>query len=295
MSNDLKKAIKLAEKATEGIEPGGSIITEQLQKSHVKGYTRTTASGATVQVKEHEDSRQKKLTEIAQKHLHMPTLEERKSDRHDFKEHTPWGLKDALMAAHAAGGGKLTDRTQMEMQDIAKKHLGRDFVVHNSDREDFKEHHVNDINQALNAAYEHGAKSASPKKPKKTEKPLPTNNEGYGYHGEAYTAHEGHVQYQEQGAGADTHFAEAAKHVMKYGGVGAEDARNYLDSRYGRHLHDEVQNFTSQHVGRPKDVEKGHHPDTIKKYIGPAIKEHFQRKYSQRLLSDVVKNRESFK
>lgn len=138
-------------------------------------------------------------------------------------------------------------------------------------------------------------KGASPKKPKKTEKPLPTNNEGYGYHGEAYTAHEGHVQYQEQGAGADTHFAEAAKHVMKYGGVGAEDARNYLDSRYGRHLHDEVQNFTSQHVGRPKDVEKGHHPDTIKKYIGPAIKEHFQRKYSQRLLSDVVKNRESFK
>ncbi len=64
MSDALKKAIVLAERAKENIEPGGSIITEQLQKSHVKGYTRTTASGATVQVKEHDDSRQKKLTEV---------------------------------------------------------------------------------------------------------------------------------------------------------------------------------------------------------------------------------------
>lgn len=48
--DDLEKAIQ------ETAEAGQDLI----KKSHVKGYTRTTASGATVQVKEHDDSRQKK-------------------------------------------------------------------------------------------------------------------------------------------------------------------------------------------------------------------------------------------
>ena len=49
MSNeieDLTKAINLGQQAVEG-----------LSKSHVKEYTRTTASGASVQVKEHDDRR----------------------------------------------------------------------------------------------------------------------------------------------------------------------------------------------------------------------------------------------
>jgi len=53
MSDDLKKAIELAERAKEGIEPGGSTVTEQLLKSHVKQYTRQDGT----MVKEHDDSR----------------------------------------------------------------------------------------------------------------------------------------------------------------------------------------------------------------------------------------------
>lgn len=53
MSEDLKKAIELAELAKSNIEQGGSTVTEQLMKSHVKQYTR---SNGTV-VKEHDDSR----------------------------------------------------------------------------------------------------------------------------------------------------------------------------------------------------------------------------------------------
>ena len=43
------------------------------------------------------------LLEIAQKHLHVETLEERKSDSLDFHEVSVWGIKDALEAAYAAG------------------------------------------------------------------------------------------------------------------------------------------------------------------------------------------------
>lgn len=61
MNTELKKAIDQASEAVEQLkksEVGGSIHTEALRKSHVKEYTRTTASGASVQVKEHDDKRQ---------------------------------------------------------------------------------------------------------------------------------------------------------------------------------------------------------------------------------------------
>lgn len=40
---------------------------------------------------------------IAQKHLFIETLEERKSDSLDFHEVSVWGVKAALEAAYAAG------------------------------------------------------------------------------------------------------------------------------------------------------------------------------------------------
>jgi len=52
---DLTKAIDL-----------GQLAVDVLLKSHVKAYTRTTASGASVQVKEHDDKRQ--AAEEASKH-----------------------------------------------------------------------------------------------------------------------------------------------------------------------------------------------------------------------------------
>ena len=43
------------------------------------------------------------LADIAQKHLFIETLEERKSDSLDFHEVSVWGVKAALEAAYAAG------------------------------------------------------------------------------------------------------------------------------------------------------------------------------------------------
>lgn len=43
------------------------------------------------------------LLKIAQRHLGLPTLEARKSDRLDFKEQSVWSIKDALEAAYEAG------------------------------------------------------------------------------------------------------------------------------------------------------------------------------------------------
>jgi hypothetical protein len=43
------------------------------------------------------------LTNIAQKHLNIETLETRKSDSLDFHDVAVWCLKDALAAAYDAG------------------------------------------------------------------------------------------------------------------------------------------------------------------------------------------------
>ena len=43
------------------------------------------------------------LTEIANRHLNIPTLKERRSDSLDFHEVSVWGMKDALWYAYQAG------------------------------------------------------------------------------------------------------------------------------------------------------------------------------------------------
>lgn len=43
------------------------------------------------------------LASIARRHLHIETLEERKSDSLDFHDVSVWGVKAALEAAYAAG------------------------------------------------------------------------------------------------------------------------------------------------------------------------------------------------
>ena len=69
--------------------------------------------------------RDKTLAEIAAKHLHLETLETRKSDSLDFHDMAVWSIKAALEAAYEAGrqsretvppkrrgkGGKVVDLT----------------------------------------------------------------------------------------------------------------------------------------------------------------------------------------
>ena len=43
------------------------------------------------------------LTEIAQKHLNLETLETRNSDSLDFHDVAVWAIKDALQEAYEAG------------------------------------------------------------------------------------------------------------------------------------------------------------------------------------------------
>lgn len=43
------------------------------------------------------------LSDIARVHLDLTTLESRKMDGLDFKEHSVWGVKAALIAAYEAG------------------------------------------------------------------------------------------------------------------------------------------------------------------------------------------------
>ena len=58
------------------------------------------------------------LSLIAQKHLRIETLEERKSDRLDFHEVSVWAVRDALEAALKAGvelGFRMPKPTEAEI------------------------------------------------------------------------------------------------------------------------------------------------------------------------------------
>ena len=52
---------------------------------------------------EQQESRRQKLQAIASEHLHIETLEERKSDSLDFHECSVWGIQAALEAAYELG------------------------------------------------------------------------------------------------------------------------------------------------------------------------------------------------
>lgn len=99
MTNELSKAIDIATQAVDLLEksaPGGSTITEQLQKSHVKEYSRTTASGASVSVKEHDDSRHPNIIGQATKMDH-PDAKEAYSFEHKGKPYESTGKKGTSM------------------------------------------------------------------------------------------------------------------------------------------------------------------------------------------------------
>lgn len=59
------------------------------------------------------DAKDKALAEIAKRHLHLETLETRKSDSLDFSDQSVWGIKAALEAAYQAGADA---RAELEAQ-----------------------------------------------------------------------------------------------------------------------------------------------------------------------------------
>src|SRR5258708_5733078 len=53
------------------------------------------------------------LTEIADRHLDIPTLQERRSDSLDFHDVSVWGVKDALWAAYQAGVNATVEKPRL--------------------------------------------------------------------------------------------------------------------------------------------------------------------------------------
>jgi hypothetical protein len=102
-TEELQKAINLGQQAV-----------EILSKSHVKEYTRTTASGASVQVKEHDDSRQ----------AHQAT----KTAKTLSKEADTAGTKESHIAAAEAHDKAFHEHRQAREnhtgEDVAAKHKG---------------------------------------------------------------------------------------------------------------------------------------------------------------------------
>ena len=96
MTNELKKAIELATKATDLLkseEPGGSTLTEALRKSHIKEHTRVSASGAVSQVKAYDDRRQaaEHATGAAEKSQSKVNWDKAKSAREAGEAHIKAG------------------------------------------------------------------------------------------------------------------------------------------------------------------------------------------------------------
>jgi hypothetical protein len=127
-------------------------------------------------------------------------------------------------------------------------------------------------------------------------KHLPTNNEGYGFHGEAYTRASEHSGGKHPGDKTDELYAEASKHLAAHTGAEPEDVRNYLDSSHGRHLGDMVQNEASRNREEGTHDDKGLHPDAFKKHIEGAVKNNLGGKYGIKAnMEKIKKERDSFK
>ena len=97
-TEDLAKAIEL-----------GQQMAETLKKSHIKEYTRTTASGASIQVKEHDDKRQAAENATAAADKHQAGMDWSKPDTKKLQElHHDAAKKhiDAMESAHQAGDGE---------------------------------------------------------------------------------------------------------------------------------------------------------------------------------------------
>jgi len=104
----LSKAVTLAEASAHG-----------LLKSHVKGYTRTTASGATVQVQEHDDSR------TAAHHTAEATTQRANKGSKDASKHSEMHMDAAHAHSQAAKEAKDNGNHESYMDHLkqAKHHV----------------------------------------------------------------------------------------------------------------------------------------------------------------------------
>jgi hypothetical protein len=60
----------------------------------------------------HDAAAQAAVAEIARRHLRLDTLETRNSDALDFHDLAVWSIRNALLAAYAAGAGAAADKQE---------------------------------------------------------------------------------------------------------------------------------------------------------------------------------------
>jgi len=113
-----------------------------------------------------------------------------------------------------------------------------------------------------------GNQSDAPK-PAAPRPAIKTDNEGYGFHGEARAMHE-RMSRGDRSGGSEKYaadsFSAAANHLLDKGHFKTpEHARDFLDSTYGRHLHDAL----SFHAKDSSDLSKMPPDKLTEGYVKP--------------------------
>lgn len=238
-----------------------------LIKAHVKGYTRKDGTF----VKEHDDGRQA----VAPQQAHPRPIGHHADHLDKFADtfkHAS-GNDDHSHFKAAAGHMKSGDDKALKATLESSDTYQREKIlahIHPDHWEGLGYKHVNkdralaDYNHQFGAVASPAAEAAGKKAPKpKAKVKVETKNEGRGFHGEALaqSVMDKHGSEQspydlpehEQRLHRDVahkRFSEAANKLVDGGHFASHDeARDYLDSTHGRHLHDAAVNYS------PKDLD----------------------------------------
>ncbi len=173
--------------------------------------------------------------------VHADSRSEVAGLRQKFDEHTAGGSTGGGLGPHKVGDqvSYKGERGATRTGKVKGVRDGKVVVEHKAGYTELKDH--GDLSPVSKKAL------AAPAAPA-----IETQNEGYGFHGEAYNQHlrdklgpdnyYGAAKESDHVAAGKTaakRFDEAAKHLVSAGHFGSlEEARDYLDSTHGRHLHD---------------------------------------------------------
>lgn len=220
--------------------------------------------------------------DISKKHGMFDSFKAKNSDSEDFKETNHESVRHALQHAYALGSTHASAQKDHDAgvfkkpKSHEKLHKEAEAGVAHSP-EHAAEHkrlmglyggssadwERQAVNRSINKNHQRALKEAPAKTAPAEVAPVKvaTKNEGYGYHGAAMDAHRAEkfgvdgdlkteADHVEQRKVADQAFSRVADKLVKDGHFSShEEAGNYLDSRDGRHVGDEI-----GHKGDPSSV-----------------------------------------
>lgn len=211
-------------------------VVPALLKAHIQSYTRKDGA----YVKEHDDKRQ---ATAKTPHLGAGAKALRASSKDGDLDHWHNQVAADMMAA---GDHKALSRHLKSMDTAARDHVLEHIHPDHHEGLGFTPLNKQRSVDAYNKKFP-DKKPAAPTAPE-----TKTNNESFGFHGEAVTAHlrkkhgpEDYYDKASEGDWKEAHqaaakrFSDTAHHLVQAGHfANHEQARDYLDSTHGRHLHD---------------------------------------------------------